>query len=54
MEKANESGKRCAAAICKAAGIAYPAEKFLYDPFPAPILRKLDGWMNTNFSALGW
>ena len=48
MEKANESGKRCAAAICKAARIAYPEAKYTYDPFPAAALRRLDGWVDSS------
>jgi hypothetical protein len=44
MEKANESAKRCAAAICAHFGLAYPASKYTYDPFPAETLRLLDAW----------
>lgn len=53
MEKANESGKRCAAAICDAAGLTYPAEKYTYDPFPAPRLRRIDRWLDERFGRDG-
>ena len=45
MEKANESAKRCAAAICAAHGIEYPRDKFDYDPFPFAPMRRLDAWL---------
>ncbi len=36
MEKANESGKRCSAAICAAFGVAYPEAKYAYDRYSSP------------------
>jgi len=43
MEKANESGKRCACAICERAGIPYDTERFRSSELPLSWLRGLDG-----------